>query len=207
MVMTRVCAIKSCPCLTAADSDYCAAHRAIRAGAKPERQRRRRGTATGDLLADVPADPDLARPTISLLEERLAVLQAPGRISSDGNRQPATEVLPCRHMDRRSCRAESRTVTASRNGPGFRLRPSEQIFVSRSIGNNATGVFADLFLPAQAPVAPTEASPEERFPVLKEALEHPSKKVAKVAIRACKHALQTGHFSRMIGAEYQGLRR
>ena len=77
----------------------------------------------------------------------------------------------------------------------------------KHIDNNATGVFADLFTPGQGPVAPTEASPEERFPVLKEALEHDSKERRTIALMACDHALQTGHFSRLVGAEYQGLRR
>ena len=74
------------------------------------------------------------------------------------------------------------------------------------IDNNATGVFAGLFSPGQGSVAPTEAPPDERFPVLKEALEHESKKCRMVALRACTHALQTGHFSRIVGAEHQGLR-
>lgn len=77
----------------------------------------------------------------------------------------------------------------------------------KHIGNNATGVFADLFTPGQGPVAPTEASPEERFPVLKEALEHHSKECRRIALLACNHALQTGHFSRLVGAEHQGLKR
>jgi hypothetical protein len=77
----------------------------------------------------------------------------------------------------------------------------------KHIGNNATGVFADFFTPGQGPVAPTEASPEERFPILKEALEHDSKECRRIALLACDHALQTGHFSRLVGAEHQGLKR
>jgi hypothetical protein len=73
--------------------------------------------------------------------------------------------------------------------------------------NNATGVFADLFSPGRGQVAPTEAAPEERFPVLKEALEHESKECRKVALLACSHALETGHFSRIAGTEHQGLKR
>ena len=78
---------------------------------------------------------------------------------------------------------------------------------NENIGNNATGVFADLFSPGYGGVAPTEAPPYERFPVLKEALESPSKKQREIALVACEHALKTGFFSRMAGAEYQGLRR
>ena len=73
--------------------------------------------------------------------------------------------------------------------------------------NNASGVFAGLFSPGPAPVAPTEASPEERFPVLKEALESTSKEQRLLALDACSAALRTGHFTRMIGPEYQGLRK
>ena len=74
------------------------------------------------------------------------------------------------------------------------------------IGNNATGVFADLFTPGRGPLAPTEASPEERFPILREALEHESEECRRVGLRACDSALQIDHFSRMVGADHQGLR-
>lgn len=77
----------------------------------------------------------------------------------------------------------------------------------KHISNNATGVFADLFTPGQGPVAPTEATPEERFPVLKEAVTHASKECRRIGLLACGQALQTGHFSRLVGAEYQGLKR
>lgn len=78
---------------------------------------------------------------------------------------------------------------------------------TETFSNNATGEFAELFSPGQGPVAPTEATPEERFPILVEALTSPSADARKVALLACKSALKTGHFSRMVGAEYQGLRR
>ena len=77
----------------------------------------------------------------------------------------------------------------------------------KHIDNNATGVFADLFSPGQGPLAPTETPPDERFPVLKEALDHESKECRMVALLACEHALQTAQFSRFVGAEHQGLRR
>lgn len=78
---------------------------------------------------------------------------------------------------------------------------------NETYSNNASGVFAGLFSPAPARVAPTEASPEERFPVLKEAMESTSKEQRLLALNACSAALQSGHFTRMIGAEYQGLRK
>jgi hypothetical protein len=78
---------------------------------------------------------------------------------------------------------------------------------NENFSNNSTGVFADLFSPGIGGVAPTEGSPLERFPILKEALESRSKKQREVALKACEKALQTSHFYRMVGAEYQGLRR
>ena len=76
-----------------------------------------------------------------------------------------------------------------------------------SFDNNATGVFVDLFSPGQGAVAPTEAPPDQRFPILREALEHPSKDCRLVALRACDVALRTDHFTRVVGPEHQGLRR
>jgi len=73
--------------------------------------------------------------------------------------------------------------------------------------NNASGVFAELFSPAYGKVAPTEASPQERFPILKEALESNSKERRLLALRACNQALESQHFVRTIGAEQQGLRK
>ena len=74
-------------------------------------------------------------------------------------------------------------------------------------GNNASGVFAGLFTPGHGSVAPTEASPQERFPVLREALEAESKERRQLALRACDTALETMHFVRMVGAENQGLQK
>ena len=71
--------------------------------------------------------------------------------------------------------------------------------------NNASGVFVQLFSPAPGKVAPTEAPPQERLPILKEALESRSKEKRMLGLRACDQALESQHFVRMIGAEYQGL--
>ena len=73
--------------------------------------------------------------------------------------------------------------------------------------NNASGVFAQLFSPAPGPVAPTEAPPQERLPVLKDALDADSKERRLLALRAADQALESEHFVRTIGAEHQGLRR
>ena len=73
--------------------------------------------------------------------------------------------------------------------------------------NNASGVFAKLFSLGSGRVAPTEASPAERFPILEEAFESDSKERRTLALRACSEALEASHFWRISGAEYQGLRR
>ncbi len=65
---------------------------------------------------------------------------------------------------------------------------------NESISNNATGVFVNLFSPGQGPVAPTEATPLERFPVLKQAIENESRECRMIALQACGSALQTGYF-------------
>ena len=71
--------------------------------------------------------------------------------------------------------------------------------------NNASGVFAGLFSPGRGRVAPTEASPVERFPVLKEAFESGSKEQRLLALKACNAGLEFDHFSRTSGTEYRGL--
>lgn len=73
--------------------------------------------------------------------------------------------------------------------------------------NNASGVFAGLFSLAYGKAAPTEAPPQERFPILKEALESLSKERRMLSLNACDGALITHGFSRIVGAEYQGLRK
>ena len=77
---------------------------------------------------------------------------------------------------------------------------------NESCSNNASGVFAELFSPAPGRVAPTEASPAKRFPVLQEAFESGSKERHTLALQACSAALRSGSFSRIGNAEYQGLR-
>jgi hypothetical protein len=74
-------------------------------------------------------------------------------------------------------------------------------------GNNASGTFTELFSPGPGATAHTEASPEERFPVLKAALKSGNKQQRLLALKAADEALETQNFSRMAGAEHQGLRR
>ena len=72
--------------------------------------------------------------------------------------------------------------------------------------NNASGVFAGLFSLCTGRVAPTQESPTKRFHILKEAFESDSKERHVLALKACDVALESEHFSRGVGAEYQGLR-
>lgn len=74
--------------------------------------------------------------------------------------------------------------------------------------NNATGVFIGLFTLAPKPVAPTEASPQERFIILEESIQCKSKERRLIALRACGEALEPiSNTFRLAGAEYQGLRK
>ena len=82
------------------------------------------------------------------------------------------------------------------------LGEAENDFVS----NNASGVFVELFSAGRGKVAPTEASPAERFPILQEAFDSGSKERRALALRACNAALQSEYITRFGNAEYQGLR-
>jgi hypothetical protein len=77
---------------------------------------------------------------------------------------------------------------------------------NESWANNATGLFAGLFSPGQGEVAPSEASPERRFPVLVEALQSDSTTVRRIAYKAARQALEAHYFTRLGGLEDQGLR-
>ncbi len=77
---------------------------------------------------------------------------------------------------------------------------------NESYANNASGVFTELFSLAPGEVAPTQAPPQERLSVLKDALKSTSKERRLLAIHACNKALESQHFYRDVGAEYQGLR-
>lgn len=73
--------------------------------------------------------------------------------------------------------------------------------------NNASGVFAGLFSAGWGPVASSEAPPEERFPVLIEALTSSSAEQRNLGLNACKVALETGNHVRFSGIAEQGLRK
>jgi len=78
---------------------------------------------------------------------------------------------------------------------------------NETYANNASRTFTGLFSLAPGELAPTQAPPQERLSVLKEALKSSSKERRLLAIHACNTALEAQHFSRAIGAEYQGLRK
>ena len=74
--------------------------------------------------------------------------------------------------------------------------------------NNASGVFVDLFAMAWGEVAPTEASPEEKLPILQIALESASPEQRSLGLKACAKALEeTEHFVRTINANFIPLSR
>ena len=73
--------------------------------------------------------------------------------------------------------------------------------------NNASMEFAKLFSVGPGAVASTEAPPEERWPILLDALRSSSSARRQMAISACEAALNTGHWTRFVGPENQGLRR
>ena len=73
--------------------------------------------------------------------------------------------------------------------------------------NSASGVFAGLFSPGPGRVAPTEASPQERLPILIDSFESGSKEQRTLALKACDQALESRNFFRFTGSEHQGLRK
>lgn len=78
---------------------------------------------------------------------------------------------------------------------------------NENYSNNATGIFIELFSPAFGKVAPTEASPQKRFPLLLEALNSKNDEIRNIALKACDMSFKSDHFTRMIGVKFQGLRR
>lgn len=71
-----------------------------------------------------------------------------------------------------------------------------------TFSNNATGVFKDSF----SVFSGTEESPMQRLAFIEELLASGDPKKESIAIKAMAVALENGH-TRVIGAEYQGLRR
>lgn len=72
--------------------------------------------------------------------------------------------------------------------------------------NNASGVFTGLFSLGHGKVAPTATPPSKRLEVLEFAFRSKSKIKRNLAIKACSVGLETRYFSRIAGAEEQGLK-
>lgn len=72
--------------------------------------------------------------------------------------------------------------------------------------NNASGTFVGLFSLSYGPLASTAASPDDRFPVLSDALLSTSADVCKLALQACDVALNMRAFPILIDDAHQGLR-
>ena len=71
--------------------------------------------------------------------------------------------------------------------------------------NNASGVFAYLFSNFAGRFAPTEAPPEERLPVIEEAVHSSSQKRRLLALKAIDSALRVSGVVHQRELEYQGL--
>lgn len=72
--------------------------------------------------------------------------------------------------------------------------------------NNAKGVFKGLFTLGPGRVSSTSAPPEERLPILVEALESDSAEIRKLALDSFESALEAQHFTKFGRFEEAGLR-
>jgi hypothetical protein len=75
----------------------------------------------------------------------------------------------------------------------------------KGIGNNASGVFVDLYSTGWGELAPSEASPIERMGVLREAFNSVSLYIRDIGIKAASKALETRYFVRDIGTGELGI--
>ena len=78
--------------------------------------------------------------------------------------------------------------------------------IDTTYSNNASGTFVGLFSLSYGPLASTAASPDDRFPVLSDALLSTSADVCKLALQACDVALNMRAFPILIDDAHQGLR-
>ncbi|MGB4758564.1 MAG: hypothetical protein WBP26_00740 [Candidatus Saccharimonadales bacterium] len=85
----------------------------------------------------------------------------------------------------------------------LRLAATEE---DHTYSNNSEGSFADLFSNGWGKVAPTEAAPTMRYPVMEYAVKSEDPRYVKMGLNAISHALESNHFMRVMGAEVQGLR-
>lgn len=85
----------------------------------------------------------------------------------------------------------------------LRLASTEE---DHTYSNNSEGTFASLFSNGWGKVAPTEAPPAERLPILRRALASDNTHEQMMGLKGINAALETDHFMRISGAEVQGLR-
>lgn len=78
---------------------------------------------------------------------------------------------------------------------------------TESWANNATGVLVGFFRIGTGPAASTETPYPQRLPILQEALWSDSTYQRKLGIQACRCALDMGSYNRILGPEWQGVRR
>lgn len=85
----------------------------------------------------------------------------------------------------------------------LRLAVTEE---DHTYSNNSEGTFASLFSNGWGKVAPTEAAPPERLSIIEDAIKSDNSREQEMALKALNAALETGGFTRIMGAEIQGLR-
>jgi predicted DNA-binding ribbon-helix-helix protein len=95
--------------------------------------------------------------------------------------------------------------------PGLFCRAARMLLILAEAENNiqsgrASNTFAELFSLAAGPAAPTEERPEQRLPVLEEALNSHLLFRRQLGIKACGTALCNYGGGRLVGREHQGLR-
>lgn len=86
----------------------------------------------------------------------------------------------------------------------LRLAATEE---NHTYSNNSEGTFAELFSNGYGKVASTEAHPSDRLPVLRRALDSGDDRRQLMAINAIDRGLESSHFTKIMGAETQGLRK
>ncbi len=88
-----------------------------------------------------------------------------------------------------------------------RLLARLAIAETEDYSNNTTGIFSQLFTNAYGGLAPTEAPPHERLPLLEEFAFSDDPDYRTLARKACKGGLSIHSGGRIVGPEHQGLRR
>ena len=77
---------------------------------------------------------------------------------------------------------------------------------NHTYSNNSEGTFVGLFSSAYGKLAPSEAHPSDRLPVLERALKSDEPRRQLMAIRAVDCGLEATHYTKIIGDEMRGLK-